>query len=248
MKLLKKDMTWLLNGYFAHRGVFNKEFPENSMEAFDNAIKYGYGIELDVQFSKDEKLVVFHDDNLKRVTGDNRNVCDVEYRELKTLKLSNTEKTIPLFEDVLKKIDGKVPLIVEIKHGNQSEKLAEETFLLLKKYKGKYAIQSFDPFILNWYVKNQPQIIRGQLSASPKNYVGFKGYEKFILANLLLDFKSKPDYISYELKGLPNFMVSFSKKIFKTPILVWTIKNENELSKAKICADGYIFDSFVPRK
>lgn len=103
MKLLKKDMTWLLNGYFAHRGLFNKEFPENSMEAFDNAIKYGYGIELDVQFSKDEKLVVFHDDNLKRVTGDNRNVCDVEYSELKTLKLSNTEKTIPLFEDVLKK-------------------------------------------------------------------------------------------------------------------------------------------------
>lgn len=248
MKRVKKDMSWLLNGYFAHRGLFNKIDPENSVEAFDNAIKRGFGIELDVQFSKDKQLVVFHDDNLKRVTGDRRNVCNVEYKELQTLKLSNTEKTIPLFKDILKKIDGKVPLIVEIKHGKYAKELAEETFKLLKEYKGKYAIQSFDPFILNWFVKNQPQVIRGQLSASPKNYIGFKSYEKFILANLFLDFKSKPDYISYELKGLPNFMVSFSKKIFKIPVLVWTIKDENQLKVAKLCADSYIFDSFIPKK
>lgn len=247
MESTKKDMAWFLNGYFAHRGLFNKEFPENSMEAFDNAIRHGYGIELDVQFSKDKKLVVFHDDNLKRVTGDKRNVCNVEYKELQTLRLSNTQKTIPLFEDVLKKIDGKVPLIVEIKHGKYTKELAEQTFKLLKGYRGKYAVQSFNPFILNWYVKNAPQVIRGQLSASPKNYMGFKGYEKFILANLFLDFKSKPDYISYELDGLPNFMVSFSKKVLKTPVLVWTIKNENQLKTAKACADGYIFDSFIPK-
>ncbi len=247
MMKIEKDLSWLLKGYFAHRGLFNEEFPENSIEAFDNAIKYGYGIELDVQFSKDKKLVVFHDDNLKRVTGDNRNVCDVEYKELQHLKLSNTEKTIPLFENVLKKIDGRVPLIVEIKHGKHTKQLAEETFKFLKNYKGKYAVQSFDPFILNWYVKNQPEVIRGQLSASSKNYIGFKGYEKFILANLFLDFKSKPDYISYELNGLPNFMVSFSRKVLQTPVLVWTIKNENELKMAKMCADGYIFDSFIPK-
>lgn len=247
MKKKEKDLSWLLNGHFAHRGLFNEEYPENSMEAFDNAIKHGYGIELDVQFSKDKQLVVFHDDNLKRVTGDKRNVCNVEYKELKILSLSNTNKTIPLFKDVLTQIGGKVPLIVEIKHGKNTKELAEETYKLLKDYKGKYAVQSFDPFILHWYVKNQPQVIRGQLSASPKNYIGFKAYEKFILANLFLDFKSKPDYISYELKGLPNFMVSFSKKVLKTPVLVWTIKNENELEIAKTKVDGYIFDSFIPK-
>ena len=248
MKTIEKDMGWILNGYFAHRGLFNDTDPENSMDAFENAIKNGFGIELDVQFSKDKKLVVFHDDNLKRVTGDKRNVCELTFNELSSLKLSNTEKRIPLFKDVLNLINGKVPLIVEIKHGKYTRELAKETYNLLKDYKGKYAVQSFDPFILNWFVKHEPQVIRGQLSASPKNYIGFKRYEKFILANLFLDFKSKPDYISYELKGLPSLAVSFSKKVLRTPVLVWTIKNDDELKQAKLCADGYIFDSFVPKK
>lgn len=248
MKIMKKDMSWILHGYFAHRGLFNNIDPENSIDAFANAIKNGFGIELDVQFSKDKKLVVFHDDNLKRITGDKRDVCELTFSELSSLKLSNTEKKIPLFKDVLNLINGKVPLIVEIKHGKNTKELAEETYNLLKGYKGKYAVQSFDPFILNWFVRNEPQVIRGQLSASPKNYIGFKSYEKFILANLLLNFKSKPDYISYEFKGLPSLAVSFSKKVLKTPVLVWTIKNENELKEAKLCADGYIFDSFLPLK
>lgn len=248
MQKRKKDFGWLLEGYFAHRGLFNEEFPENSMEAFENAMKHGYGIEIDVQFSKDKKLVVFHDDDLKRITGDSRNVCDVEFHELSKLNLSNTDKHMSLFEDVLKKINGKVPLIIEIKHGKNAKELASQTFKFLKNYKGKYAVQSFDPFILAWFAKNQPQVIRGQLSASPKNYVGFKGYEKFVLCNLLLNFKSKPDFISYELDGLPHIMVKFNRKILKRPLLAWVIKNDNELKKAKLCSDGYIFDSFIPKE
>ena len=103
----------------AHRGLFdnNAEAPENSLAAFRNAVEHGFGMELDVQLTKDEKLVVFHDFDLKRMCGVHKKLTELTYAELEQYFLKNSTEKIPLFSDVLELINGKVPLVVEIKVG-----------------------------------------------------------------------------------------------------------------------------------
>ena len=116
-----KDIEILIKKPFAHRGYFNKEdgIPENSIPAFERAVKSGFGIELDVHILKDGAIVVFHDDSLNRMTGVNKNLKDLTYDEIKDLKLNGTSFGIPLFIDVLKIVDGKVPILIELKYDNK---------------------------------------------------------------------------------------------------------------------------------
>ena len=150
------DVNFLRKKLIAHRGLFDKNnnIPENSIIAFEQAIKYGYSIELDVHLLNDGKIVVFHDDNLKRMTGIDKKVKDCNYDEIKKLKLDNTDCEIPLFEDVLKLVDKKVPILIEIKNDRKTGETERELIKLLKNYKGEYAIQSFNPFSLIWFKKN----------------------------------------------------------------------------------------------
>ena len=245
-KLDKKDISWLIETPIAHRGLDNGNIPENSMEAFKNAVDKGYAIELDVQLTKDKQLVVFHDDNLSRLTNDTRDVKDVNYEELKDLKLENTDQIIPTLKEVIELVDGQVPLIVEIKDGEDTKKLAEETYNIMKDYKGKYAIQSFNPFIVEWFKNNARDVIRGQLSATfTSDSDDLKFYEKFALRNLLLNFKSKPNFIAYELDGLNNFSLKLLKSR-RYPIIAWTIENKGDMEKAYDSADNIIFDNILP--
>ena len=123
------DITWIIAIPIAHRGLDNGDVPENSMEAFKNAIEKGYTIELDVQLTKDKQLVVFHDSNLSRLTGDSRDINDVNYEELKDLKLENTNETIPTLNEVIELVNDQVPLLVEIKNGEGAKELAQKTYV-----------------------------------------------------------------------------------------------------------------------
>ena len=100
----------------AHRGLHAEDqaIPENSIPAFKAAREGGYGVELDVQLSKDGKVVVFHDNDLKRVCGINEWVNSKDWKELSALPLFNTQEHIPLFTDVLEVLDD-TPVIVELK-------------------------------------------------------------------------------------------------------------------------------------
>lgn len=245
----KLDMvknSWLIDTPIAHRGLDNGSVPENSIQSFEKAIEHNYAIELDVQLTKDNELVVFHDDNLERLTGDTRDVKDVEYKELKSLKLENTQETIPTLKEVIELVDDKVPLLVEIKDGENAEQLAQKTYEIMKDYKGRYAVQSFNPFILQWFKENASEVIRCQLSC---NFIGdqdggLKGYEKFVLKNLLLNFKSKPHVIAYDVNAVDNLSVKLLKN--KYPVVLWTIKNEEQMKTAYEKGDNIIFDNILP--
>ena len=157
MKIRK--IEWLDKYPIAHRGYHNKENPENTLAAFQLALDNNYAIELDIQFTKDYQIVVFHDDNLKRLCGIDKKVCEFTYDELKEFKINNTEHTIPLFIDVLNLVDGKTPIVVEMKstkYGNDI--LPGKAYELLREYNGDYAVQSFDPFLVKWYKDFQPHV------------------------------------------------------------------------------------------
>lgn len=247
----KKETQAFCHCLFAHRGLFTSDqrIPENSMKAFQEAVQHGYGIELDIQRTKDNKIVVFHDHTLTRMCGIDLPVCELTYKELQKFTLMNSKEQIPLFQDVLNLVNGQVPLLVEIKLPTVKTltcRLADE---LLQNYSGKYCIESFNPLALRWYKKNRKEIIRGQLSANLTKPVAEGGYFlSFLVKYLLLNFLGKPDFISYCYKDQHNISFLLQKYIYKTPVFAWTVRSSLVFKKQKNCFDSIIFDSFIPAK
>ena len=136
----RPDITPWKDLYYAHRGLHQSHLvsPENSMTAFCLAVEHQYGIELDVQLTKDKIPVVFHDFTLKRVCGVDRKVCDLTLSELQTYPLYNSEEIIPTFQSVLDMVDGQVPIIIEFKASTHNVAVCEICSSILDQYKGLY--------------------------------------------------------------------------------------------------------------
>ena len=245
----KKRMKPFEEQYIAHRGLFDPDagIPENSLPAFHRAVDAGYGIELDVQMTTDHRLVVFHDDNLKRMCGTDQVLTDCCWEDLKRLKLNGTDKRIPLLDEVLSVIGGKVPLIVEIKPRGPWLETARRTAKRLDWYKGIYCIESFHPLVVSWFRKYRPDVIRGQLALDffhSRDEMILPG--KIILSNLLLNSLARPDFIAYHFQhaGQPTFRLM--RKLFRAEYVAWTVKSQEELQQAKKDFDVILFDSFLP--
>ena len=191
----------------AHRGLFtaDQRIPENSLAAFRRAVEAGYGVELDVQLSRDGQVVVFHDDDLKRVCGVDAPVDALDYAELQVLPLCGTGERMPLFSEVLQLVDGRTPMIVELKNGRRNRELCEKTLALLRAYSGPYCIESFNPTIVAWFRFHAPDLLRGQLAMPPQHY-GKSERERrrgVVLGNTLLNFLARPEFIAYEIGPKP---------------------------------------------
>ncbi len=235
--------NFLKDKIIAHRGLFNKKenIPENSLLSYKKAIDKGYGIEIDLHILADGKVVVFHDDNLIRMTGKNKELKTCTYDDIKELTLDNTNEHIPYLEDVLALVDGKVPLLIEYKYDVKDRSLEEKSMEILKDYKGKFAIQSFDPFSVKWFKDNYSEILRGQLSSNYKGEkIGF--FKKFILKNVFTNFLNKPDFISYNISSLPSNRIKYLRS---KGILIggWTIRNKEDYEKAKKYCDFFICEN-----
>lgn len=239
----KEEVEKFEKYYYAHRGYFNNiSIIENTILAFENAIKNNFGIELDVTMTKDNYLIVFHDNNLKRMCGIDKLISECTLKEINQYSLLKTNQKIPLFEDVLKVINGRVPIIVEIKPEGNYIKTSQITHELLKNYNGLYCIESFNPLIISFFKKNYPNIIRGKLSTKFNNSPYIRN---FILTNLLLNFMAKPDFIAYEYKHSNNLSLKIIQYLYKGKTVTYTIQNKKELSNASQY-DIVIFDSFNP--
>lgn len=213
-----------LNNYkmIAHRGLFNNEkgIPENSIEAFKLAVENDFAIELDVHITLDEEIVVFHDNNIKRMTGVNAIVEDCTFEYLSSLNLINTKYNIPKLKDVLDLIDGKVPLLIEIKNTRRVGKLELKLMEMLTLYNGKYIIESFNPLSLYFIRKRYPRVIIGQLAS--KNLV-------------------KPNFIAYDINYINERFVNKCHRQGRY-LYGWTAKTKKEIENfIKIC-DGVIFE------
>lgn len=232
---------------YAHRGLHNGERAENSMSAFRAAVEGGYGIELDVRLSRDGKLVVFHDDTLDRVCGREGKVIDFTADELATFSLNGTSDGIPLFTDVLRLVDGRVPILVEIKEDPGNSRVSEKTCEILRDYEGEYIIESFNPLSLRTVKGIMPHIPRGILS---HRYYSYEQYRKplyFILQSLLLNFLYRPAFIAYDHRHASAFGLRLIRTLFRTPTLAWTVRSaEEEATARKNGFDGIIFESYIP--
>ncbi len=226
--------------------------PENSLAAFAAAATAGYGIELDVQMTLDNQIVVLHDPDLLRVAGDPRRVADLTYDELVRIPLFPTAPTaapgayespllpgasaddpsavatpatapkgyyqhVPLLSDVLRVVDGRVPIIVEFKFENpRSWDARDEEFMtraanLLDAYHGLYVVESFSPAAMNWYKANHPDVCRGQLAED----VRFGGADAVTWAagKLAFNWMSRPDFVAYDYRNGSSKLLAFARKM-----------------------------------
>ena len=222
------------NHMIAHRGVFdNKTIPENSMMAFEKALSMKYSIELDVQLTTDNKLVVFHDASLERMTGYNKNLQDCTYSEIQKLHLLKTKATIPTFLEVLDLIQDKVLLDIEIKNTKRIEDTCKILMSQLEGY-SNYIIKSFNPRIVRYMKKNYPSIEVGYLI----DYRYPNKWFHFFLPSRFMIFYSKADFLAIHKKLL--FTKKFQQLKKKYPILLWTIKKDDSYDSDEyilICND-----------
>ncbi len=236
------------NKYVAHRGLFNNEdIPENSLKAFWAAINADLPIELDVQLTKDNRLVVFHDADLRRMCGIDKKVSDCTYEELCKYPLLGTDEYIPLFLEVLDYVAEKVPLLIEIKaYGNHIE-VTESLARHLEGYTGKYAVQSFHPQVVAWYKRNEPCVSRGLLATVHKNKKGkLPLWRRIFVTTLLLSFYCRPDFVSYNRKYADTLPFIIINRLYKVKCAGWTFKSKKQIKEAKRIFTTFIFDSFNP--
>ncbi len=235
-------ISFLLKTPIAHRGLNNDNIPENSLMAFTEAVKCGYNIELDVQMLATGEIVVFHDENTLRLTGQDNLIQSLKYEDIKKLRLSSTSQQIPTFEQVLSVVDGKVGILIEIKNHKNIGILEDKLINILKNYNGAHAIQSFNPFIIKYIKKNAPQIPCGQLSSYFENE-NMSKFLKFILKHMFLNHFIKPDFISYNVEQLPN---KYVRKFRHIPLLAWTVRSLQKWNSIKNYCDNIIFEGFLP--
>ncbi len=232
------------NRYVAHRGLHScgdGVVPENSLPAFRAACEEDYGIELDVQLSADGEVVVFHDDDLKRVCGVDAPVVSLPLEELRKLSLLGSAETIPLFSEVLETVAGRVPLIVELKNGKRNKELCEKTLKLLRSYDGDYCVESFSPTIVRWFRENAPEIVRGQLACHAHDYGADSDIGPFFLSHCLLNVLSRPHFIAYDLKKKP-LTVQFAELLGAKKVC-WTSKHPGD----EVGQDTVIFEGYRPK-
>jgi len=230
----------------AHRGLHTKDrkVAENSLPAFNAARNGGYGIELDVRLSKDEQVVVFHDDDLSRVCGVDRPVGDMTWAELSGLRLFDTAERIPLFTEALE-IIADTPVIVEIKSsGANNEILCQKTLQFLNAGGHNWCVESFDPRAVAWFRKHAPDALRGQLSCLPRSYDSVSKLTAFALGNLLTNFISRPHFISCSDESHP--LTVRLCRAMKPINVVWTVSPASDIARCGKENDVVIFEHYTP--
>jgi glycerophosphoryl diester phosphodiesterase len=230
---------------YAHRGL-HLDYPENSLSAIKLAADNGYGIEFDVHLTKDNIPVIFHDDTLNRMCSVKGYLRDYTYAQLMDFRLMGTDERIPKLEDVLKMVDGRVPLIIEYKvEKNNASRLCRICDDLLSKYNGIYCIQSFHPMAVRWYRIHRPSIVRGQLS---EDFTKQKlNLPYFLLSHLIGNCYASPDFISYNCKHKNELSRNICRKFYKSLSVAWTVRSQEELERISRSFDLFIFEGFLPK-
>ena len=245
---MDRNIDWLFEKFIAHKGFHTDTIPQNSLPAFENAIKTGYAIEFDVRLLADNNVAVFHDSNLGKMTGQDGYISNLKVEDLPKYKLLNTNETIPTLKQALDLINGRTPIFIDIKtEAVQVGAIENAIWELLKDYKGQVAVMSFNPLTLEWFKKNVPELTRGLLSTKwdkslPERPSSF--FKRLVTSHNLLRKRADADFVAFNVDFLPSHQ---ARKFKKMPIIGWLVKSQEQyLEKIKL-VDNIIFEDFKPK-
>lgn len=224
----------------AHRGYhdLNNACWENTLAAFQRAVDSGFAIECDIQQSANGVPMAFHDVELERLTGVSGNIHDHTAAHLSTLAIGGTDDRIPLLEDVLDLVRGRVPLVLELKRNpGHDDQLVEAVGRALSGYNGPAAIMSFEHRFVRAFKKQAPGIPYGLTSEGLD--------EEKMEANFAM-LAHDISFVSYSVSHLPNHFVDFVRSRLDLPVITWTVRNEKDVELTRLHADQITFEGFNP--
>lgn len=251
---MTENWARILTDYpIAHRGYFDNSgrHPENSSGAIVEAVQLGFGAELDVMLSSDGKVVVFHDDSLARMCGSDAKVSELTFEQLSACRLLESKEVIPAFSSVLAQVDGRRPLIVELKSFTsagfeEDGALARAVVNALADYRGPVALKSFNPLTVLELLRlrgSSPLWPVGLISCDHSKDADFKFLTQEKMAELT-DLNSSVarqcDFFSYNINDLSEDLAQQMRS--RGPLLVWTVRTQEQFEKAKRLADNFVFE------
>lgn len=237
----------------AHRALHDiaNGRPENSRAAISAAIERGYGIEIDLQLSKDGHAMVFHDYDLARLSNGVGPIQMQTVDELAQLQLTGSSESIPTFEEVLKLVSGRVPLLIELKDqdgamGPNVGPLEDTACAALAGYDGPAAVMSFNPYSVAHCATLAPDLPRGLVSCdyNAQDWPTLPEPRRAALAQIP-DFNALDcNFISHDRRSLGMARVSDIKALGH-PILTWTIRSLEQEALAREIADNITFEGYL---
>lgn len=245
--------TAFLERPIAHRGLHDVQQgrPENSREAIEAAIELGYGIEIDIQPSKEGVPMVFHDYDMARLTGVQGAIATTQMTKLSARPLVGGASGVPTLAEVLALVRGRVPLLIEIKDqdgqmGPNVGDLEREVAHALSNYAGRAALMSFNPNSVEKFKKLCPHIPRGLVTSA---YLAadwpLLPYDVRARLKTIEDFgQVGASFISHDRTDLHNPAVA-ALKANGVPILTWTIRSQLQEEEARMIVDNITFEGYL---
>ena len=235
-----RKVDWLAGVTFAHRGLHGAgktgNVPENSREAFRLAVAGGMGIECDIQRSGDGQPMVFHDWELDRLTDESGPLAKRSAAELGAVSLLGGDEGIPTLRQVLDLVDGRVPILIEIK-SRRGYHVAASCLAVrrtLEGYRGPHAVMSFDPRVPRWFARQSPLTVRG-LVVTEENDKALAGR----IRRRLSLWKARPDFLAYDIRDLPSRFAAAQRRR-GLPVATWTVRSAEHRERAAQHADAPI--------
>ncbi len=238
--------VWLTDRPIAHRGLHGCGVPENSLAAIEAAVAAGYGVEFDILASADGVPMVFHDDDMQRITGRPGRFEATSAAELAELRMLGSNQPIPTLAGALEAVAGRVPLLIEFKaRSAEAGRLEAAAWEVLRSYRGRYAVQSYNPLSLLSFRRLAPTVPRGQLSGIMRTSTLRVDWPiKMLISRFGFNRLSRPHFIVDSIKRQPYDVAQRLRR--RLPLLLYTVKNAEQQGLAGRCADNFIFEGFRP--
>jgi len=236
---------WMRGAIFAHRGLHGGGVPENSPSAFTAAVARGLGVECDVHKASDGQAVVFHDWELDRLTAETGPVTARSAAQLGHVRLlgGGPEDCVPTLRQVLDRVAGQVPLLIEVKSRRNRPvgALCLSVRRVLEGFRGPHAVMSFDPRVSRWFHRHSPHTVRGLIVSEEGN----KALPGRLRRHLSL-WCARPDFLAYDIRDLPGRFPAAQRRR-GLPLATWTVRSPEQLERALDHADAPIVEgSGVP--
>lgn len=245
--------AWLTARPIAHRGYHDVAAGriENTLPAAEAAIAHNFSIECDLQRTSDDRVVVFHDDTLDRLTNATGPVERKTLAEVRTARFRDGGATIPTLDELLDLVDGRVPLVIEMKSGfNGDRRLEAAAAAILAGYSGHAAVMSFDPASMMAMRRLAPGLPRGMLGDRFRadGWPELTAAQRWTFASFAMAPAVMPAFVSYHVGSLPSSPPLALRHFFRLPLITWTVRTAEDRKIARQWADQITFEGFDPDK
>jgi glycerophosphoryl diester phosphodiesterase len=231
----------------AHRGLWSPDGPaENSLGAFHAACAQGYGIELDVQLSADGEAMVFHDDELTRMTGEAGRLSERTAADLSSMRLNGTDARIPTLIEALTEIGRRAMVQIELKtpYGTVGA-LERRVHEIIIDHAGPVAVIGFNPYSHAWFADRFPGVLRGLDSHAYASAPHMAEEQRLAFARLEHVEIARPHFLALDVAMLSSD-VAIRRRSDGLPVVAWTVRSPQQQAAVRETCDNIIFEGFTP--